>query len=135
MHFCASFLFLFYSITFTLCKFALFLQKHLCLQKCKKCFIMKKSITFAWSFLLTFSADIDINGHFYCIIVPLLYFWTIQRKSYNWFFNLHLAICFMGRNGSCNVCVPGYKGQRTHCRKWSFPYTSWFPHVTQIAKL
>lgn len=63
-------LFLFYSIIFTLCTFALLLQKHLCLQNLKNVSIWSNQITFTVIFLLKFLLILAIVAIF--IVHPSL---------------------------------------------------------------
>lgn len=105
-------LFLFYSIIFTLCTFALFLQKHLCLKNLKNVSIWRNQITFTVIFSLKFLFILALMVIFIvhsslCVFKSsfLCYIFGQFNKIVTIVFYFHLGIYFMGRVGGGRTAV------------------------------
>lgn len=134
-------LFLFYSIIFTLCTFALLLQKHLCLKNLKYVSIWRNQITFTVSFfflkflfILALMVIFIVHSSL-CVFKSsfLCYIFGQFKEIVTIVFLLSFRNLFYGewwrRKNRSSTYVPGYRGQKANCRKWSFPSTSWFRQI------
>lgn len=116
-------------------------SKALMPQKFKICFNMKKSNNFhcvifflKFLFILALMAIFIVHSSL-CVFKSsfLCYIFGQFTEIVTIVFLFSFSNLFYGewwrRKNRSSTYVPGYRGQKANCRKWSFPSTSWFLQI------